>query len=141
MGASLLCRLGRARREQLCRGCRPDYREPCARRCRGVGGNFCAGRCPGRRYAHPGRNSTMSIAGGTDMARVLARTAPGLQASIVNESIRFESRGAVLVIGPGQYVTSVAARLAVSLRVLACATNGEISPTDLHDNPSLLSCR
>ena len=83
----------------------------------------------------------MSIAGGTDMARVLARTAPGLQASIVNESIRFESRGAVLVIGPGQYVTSVAARLAVSLRVLACATSGEISQTDLHDNPSLLSCR
>ena len=83
----------------------------------------------------------MSIASGTDMARVLARTAPGLQASIVNESIRFESRGAVLVIGPGQYVTSVAARLAVSLRVLACATSGEISQTDLHDNPSLLSCR
>jgi Fe-S-cluster-containing hydrogenase component 2 len=83
----------------------------------------------------------MSIHGGSGISRALARVPQGAQASIANEGIRFESRGTVLVIGPAQYVTSAAARLAASLRVLACATSGEIAQTDLRANPALMSCR
>jgi ferredoxin len=83
----------------------------------------------------------MSIHGSTGRSRVLARVPPGAPASIANEGIRFESRGTVLVIGPAQYVTSAAARLTASLRVLACATSGEIPQTDLRANPALMSCR
>jgi ferredoxin len=83
----------------------------------------------------------MSIHGGTGMSRVLARVPQGAQTNIANESIRFESRGTVLVIGPAQYVIAAAARLAASLRVLACTTSGEIPQTDLRANPALMSCR
>ena len=83
----------------------------------------------------------MSIHGGTGMSHVLARLPQGAQAGIADESIRFESRGTVLIIGPAQYVTSAAARLSASLRVLACATSGEIAQTDLRANPAQMSCR
>ncbi len=83
----------------------------------------------------------MNIHGTSGTSRVLARIPQGAPAGIADEDIRFESRGTVLIIGPAQYVTAAAARLATSLRVLACATSGEIPPTDLHANPALMSCR
>lgn len=82
----------------------------------------------------------MSIHGGADTSRALARVPLGVPAGIADEGIRFESRGAVLVIGPAAYVTHSAERLAVSLRVLGCAT-GEIPQTPLHANPALMSGR
>lgn len=83
----------------------------------------------------------MSIHGGTGLSRVLARLPQGAQTGIADENIRFESRGTVLVIGPAQYVTPAAERLAMSLRVVACATSGEIPQAGLRDNPALMSCR
>ena len=89
----------------------------------------------------------MSYHGGADTNRVLTRIPQDAVANKTDEGvrcIRFVSRGTVLLIGPSQYVTPAVARLAQTLRVLACISGAAPNTnmrTNMRANPVMMSAR
>lgn len=71
---------------------------------------------------------------GRSAASVLSRIAPDEPVTTSEEGVRFESRGAVLIIGPASDAVNAAHRLAKSLPVVACVT-GEVPVSSPSANP------